>query len=138
MNMKKMVVSMVLGTGFGSGLAVSGMLDREKVLGFLDPFGQWDLSLLLVMVGALSVAVPGFFLVQKRQRPVLDAKLFTPTKLEIDGRLIAGAAMFGVGWGLFGFCPGPALANLSLLRVDAVVFVVSMVLGMGLVNRVIR
>ncbi len=101
------------GTLFGMGLVVSQMIDPGKVLAFLDVAGRWDPSLALVMVGALAVAVPGFRLAQARSVPPLSGRRDAPSHLTIDRELLAGAAVFGVGWGLVGFCPGPAIASLA-------------------------
>lgn len=120
-----------LGAGilFGIGLWVSGMANPKKVLGFLDITGNWDASLMLVMAGAVAVTFFGFrFFKEKFQ---------TPTIKDIDFPLVAGAAIFGVGWGIAGYCPGPAVTALSTLSMEAIVFVSAMIVG-GLVHRAIR
>lgn len=106
-------VALLCGVVFGLGLAVSGMIDPAKVIGFLDFAGAWDPTLAFVMGGALLVTVPSFRLVLKRPRPVLADNFSLPTRSSLDGRLLGGAALFGVGWGLVGFCPGPAVAALA-------------------------
>src|SRR5712664_2221191 len=124
-----MIASLVCGLIFGAGLLISGMVQPTKVLGFLDIFGAWDSSLIVVMVAALAVAVPGFMLVNGRSRPLLAAQSLWPTKRDIDLPLIVGAALFGIGWGLVGLCPGPALESLATLSPGVFVFVVAMAAG---------
>ena len=115
---------------FGAGLLVSGMTQPEKVLGFLDIFGAWDATLAFVMAGAVAVSAAGFALARRRGAPVLAAAYYWPTRSDIDAPLVAGAVLFGIGWGLVGICPGPALVNLAGLSLPIVVFVVAMALGM--------
>lgn len=124
------VASLACGLLFGTGLLVSGMVRPEKVLGFLDVFGAWDPSLAVVMVAALAVSVPGFMLARRRARPVLAPRSFWPTATALDRPLVVGAALFGIGWGLVGLCPGPALENLATLSMPVIVFVVAMAAGM--------
>ena len=128
--------ALLAGTVFGLGLAVSQMINPAKVLAFLDLLGRWDPSLALVMAGAVGVAFAGFRLASRRSKPVLGEKFDLPRAMAIDGRLGLGAALFGIGWGLVGFCPGPALASLAYGRKESVVFVVAMFAGMWL-HRVI-
>jgi len=119
---------------FGLGLILAGMADPAKVLNFLDlggiATGQWDPSLAFVMVGAIGVAFLGFRLAARRGRPVFAAAFPAPPAPRLEGRLLAGAALFGIGWGLAGFCPGPALVSLGTGSTGAVVFVAAMLLGM--------
>ena len=115
---------------FGAGLLITGMVQPTKVLGFLDIFGAWDPSLAVVMAAALAVSVPGFRLADSNSRPWLAGQYFLPGKSEIDLRLVAGAALFGIGWGLVGLCPGPALENLATISPGVIVFVVAMAAGM--------
>jgi uncharacterized membrane protein YedE/YeeE len=129
-----MIASLVCGLVFGAGLLISGMVQPTKVLGFLDIFGTWDPSLAVVMAAALAVSVPGFMLANGRARPLLAAKSFWPTRSDIDRPLIAGAVLFGVGWGLVGLCPGPALESLATLSPGIIVFVAAMAGGMILQN----
>ena len=126
-----LVLAAALGAGvmFGAGLVVSQMIDPGKVLAFLDFAGKWDPSLALVMAGALAVAVPGFRLAQARDAPALGGRFDAPANPGIDRRLLAGAALFGVGWGLVGFCPGPAIASLGFGRWESLVFVLAMLAG---------
>jgi uncharacterized membrane protein YedE/YeeE len=117
---------------FGAGLLISGMVQPTKVLGFLDIFGAWDPSLAVVMVAALAVSTPGFMLANGRSRPLLTARSFWPTKREIDSPLIVGAALFGIGWGLVGLCPGPVLESLATLSPGIIAFAAAMAGGMAL------
>lgn len=123
------------GLVFGIGLTISGMTDPAKVIGFLDITGNWDPSLALVMVGALSSFALCSKLIARRQAPILGGELPGPPSSSIDGRLLAGAALFGIGWGLGGLCPGPAIANLGALRTEAALFVGAMLVGMTLAHR---
>lgn len=134
--MKTAVSALLSGFIFGLGLAVSEMTDPARVIGFLDLAAQWDPTLLFVMGGALAITLPGFAMVQRRPRPLLAEKFTMPTKKEIDAPLIIGAAIFGIGWGLAGFCPGPALAALSTLSPSVAVFVAAMIAGQWLASRV--
>jgi uncharacterized membrane protein YedE/YeeE len=126
------VVALVSGMFFGFGLALSEMMNPRRVLGFLDVAGAWDPTLAFVMLGALVVTAPAFFFARRLQRPVCDTNFRIPANRVIDRRLVLGAALFGVGWGLVGFCPGPALAALITGRGDVLLFVLSMLAGMGL------
>lgn len=127
-----MIASLLCGLVFGAGLLISGMVQPTKVLAFLDIFGAWDPSLAVVMAAALAVSVPGFMLAKGRSRPLLATRSFWPAKNEIDRPLVIGSALFGVGWGLVGFCPGPALESLATLSPDVFVFVAAMAAGMVL------
>src|ERR1700704_3473383 len=127
-----MIASLLCGLIFGAGLLISGMVQPTKVLGFLDIFGAWDPSLAVVMAAALAVSVPGFTLANGRSRPLLTARSTWPTKRDIDLPLIVGAALFGIGWGLVGLCPGAALGSPATLSPGVIVFLVAMAAGMGL------
>ena len=126
----RIVAPLLCGLIFGAGLLISGMVQSTKVLGFLDIFGAWDPSLAVVMAAALAVALPGFRLADRGARPWFAREYFRPGKSGIDLPLVAGAAMFGVGWGLVGLCPGPALESLATLSPGIVVFVLAMAAGM--------
>ena len=121
----------VVGLLFGLGLLLSVMTDPGKVLGFLDLIGPWDPSLALVMGGAIAIGVIAFALAKKRTVSFLGGAMRLPMSSEIDRRLIVGAAMFGAGWGLAGFCPGPALVSLASGQPKAAIFVVAMLVGMS-------
>ena len=123
------VAPLVCGLIFGAGLMISGMVQPTKVLGFLDIFGAWDPSLAVVMAAALAVSVPGFRRADRRARPWFTAEHFRPGEAGIDLPLVAGAATFGIGWGLVGLCPGPALESLATLSPGIIVFVVAMAAG---------
>jgi uncharacterized membrane protein YedE/YeeE len=127
------LASLVCGFMFGWGLTVSSMIQPTKVLGFLDvigiPSGTWDPSLAVVMAAALMVASIGYSLVRQRP-PLFEKKSRWPTKKDIDQPLLFGALLFGVGWGLVGLCPGPALANMAMLSPPVTIFVIAMALGM--------
>ncbi len=124
------LVNLGLGLLFGIGLVISGMGDPAKVLNFLDLFGTWDPSLAFVMGGAVIVAFFGYRVVLKRPAPIADDRFHLPTRKDIDCRIIVGPAIFGVGWGLGGFCPGPALTALGLSATGTLAFVPAMILGM--------
>ena len=128
--MSKLILSLLSGLVFGLGLLVSGMGNPAKVLNFLDFFGTWDPSLALVMAGAIAVGLFAFTWAKRRKTALLGEPMQLPTATQIDTRLLLGAAMFGIGWGLSGFCPGPALMNLLTLHKEVIIFVVSMIVGM--------
>jgi hypothetical protein len=123
--------SLLAGLVFGLGLILSCMADPAKVLGFLDVTGAWDPSLALVMAGAVSVSLVAFGIARRRKTTLLDQPLQLPAAGTIDRRLVVGSLLFGAGWGLAGFCPGPALVALGMGELKAVVFVAAMLAGMG-------
>jgi uncharacterized protein len=129
----KFFLIFLAGALFGTGLAISGMTDSGRVIGFLDVFGAWDPALLFVMAGAVGVHGLGMLILRRFQDKSL--KLPSTASSRIDRQLVAGAAIFGIGWGLGGFCPGPSLANLGALRIEALVFVPAMAMGMFLAQR---
>ena len=126
------------GVVFGVGLAVSGMTNPAKVLAFLDAFGRWDPTLAFVMGGALAVSTLGFAAARRRARPWLAGSFAVPTRRDIDPRLVGGSVLFGVGWGLVGLCPGPALANLARGSTEVALFVGAMLAGVVLHRLVMR
>src|SRR5205809_7320695 len=132
----KLVLFLMAGGLFGMGLAISGMTDPGRVIGFLDLFGAWDPALLFVMAGAVGVYGLGMLILRRFQSCNLD--LPSATSSPIDRRLVIGSAIFGLGWGLGGFCPGPSLANLGALRTEALVFVPAMAIGMVVAQRVFK
>jgi uncharacterized membrane protein YedE/YeeE len=124
------LASFVCGLLFGFGLFVSGMTQPVKVLGFLDVFGVWDPTMAFVMAAALLVSFVGFRVARQRAKPVLAPESLWPTRKDIDRPLLIGSTLFGVGWGLVGLCPGPALLNLATLMPQVVVFVLAMAGGL--------
>ncbi|WP_290873891.1 YeeE/YedE family protein [Aquabacterium sp.] len=124
--------ALIAGLVFGIGLIVSGMANPAKVLGFLDLAGAWDPSLALVMAGAIAVGLLGFRLAKGRSTSLLGEPMKLPTATRIDRRLVLGSLAFGVGWGLAGYCPGPALVALGSGQRPALLFVAAMLFGMGL------
>lgn len=129
------VAALAAGLVFGIGLIVSGMANPAKVLGFLDIAGAWDPSLMLVMAGAAGVAAVAFATVRRRANSLLGEEIALPTSRGIDRRLVTGSLLFGVGWGMAGFCPGPALVALGTGSAKALVFVLAMLAGMALFER---
>ena len=129
--MKNSLVAFSCGILFALGLGVSGMTQPAKVTAFLDFTGQWDPSLLFVMVGAIFVYAVGYRLVVKKQKPLFSDSFQIPTLRTVDGPLVLGSAIFGAGWGLAGFCPGPALTAAASLQTQPLVFVSAMLLGMA-------
>ena len=129
------LAAFLCGFVFGAGLVISGMNDTARVLGFLDVLairtGGWDPTLVIVMAAALAVSIPGFWLARRRGRPLLAEVAAWPSKTAIDRRFLAGAALFGAGWGLVGLCPGPAIANLATLSPAVLLCVAAMLAGMA-------
>ncbi|SFV09570.1 DUF6691 family protein [Pseudoduganella namucuonensis] len=126
------VTALLAGLVFGFGLIVSGMANPAKVLGFLDLAGAWDPSLMFVMVGAIAVASCAFLVARRRTVSLLGADIAIPSRRDIDRRLVLGSVAFGVGWGLAGYCPGPALVSLGTGEIKAIVFVIAMLAGMAI------
>ena len=126
------LAALLAGLLFGLGLAISGMMDPARVIGFLDVAGHWNPSLAFVLAGAVLVSATGYAVVRRLSHPLFAPKFEIPRRTDIDARLVGGAALFGIGWGLSGFCPGPALASLALGLPASLVFVAAMALGMVL------
>jgi len=127
--MKKLILALIAGTVFGFGLAVSQMINPDKVLGFLDVSGEWDPSLALVMAGALAVSIPGFRWARRHEKPVFGSRFHITAKTALDKPLLIGSALFGIGWGMTGYCPGPAFASMALGNWEAVLMVASIYAG---------
>lgn len=130
--MKRNLASFAVGLIFALGLGIVGMTQTSRVVGFLDIFGSWDPTLLFVMAAALAVHMPLYRIIRKRKHPLLESKWYVPAPGEIDLKLLLGAAIFGVGWGLAGYCPGPALVSLASFSPNPVIFVGAMALAMAL------
>ena len=128
--MKPTLAALASGALFGAGLAISGMTDARRVLGFLDVFGDFDPTLAFVLAGAVATTALLFRPVLRRERPLLAAGFRLPGRNDIDVRLLGGAALFGIGWGIAGYCPGPALAGLGIASSEALWFVPAMVAGL--------
>ena len=126
----KQIFALVAGIVMGVGLTFSGMINPAKVLNFLDLTGNWDPTLIFVMGGALATTFLGYKIILRRANPLFEKRFYIPTRNDLDGSLIFGAVLFGASWGIAGFCPGPAIAALTILQPEPFVFVVSMALGM--------
>ncbi|MEM1154482.1 MAG: DUF6691 family protein [Pseudomonadota bacterium] len=131
----KALVGLICGLIFGVGLAMSGMTNTAVVLGFLDVAGPWNPTLAFVMGAAVLVSLIGFQIILRMKRPVLNPRFALPKSTVIDSRLLLGAAIFGIGWGIYGYCPGPALAALGYLDHKTGIFVIAMLIGMALANK---
>ena len=128
------IISLVSGIIFGVGLVISEMINPEKVLGFLDLFGNWDPSLAFVMIGALIVSSPLFHIIKNKEKPLFLDKFNYSNNKEVNNRLIVGSALFGAGWGLGGLCPGPAISSIALININSITFVFAMFFGFYLVK----
>ena len=128
------IISLVSGIFFGVGLVISEMINPEKVLGFLDLFGNWDPSLAFVMIGALIVSSPLFHIIKNKKKPLFAEKFNYSNNKEVNNRLIVGSALFGAGWGLGGLCPGPAISSIALININSIIFVFAMFFGFYLVK----
>lgn len=135
--MSRVLFALIIGMIFGSGIAISGMANPAKIMNFFDIAGTWDPSLAFVMGGALIVTAIGYKIVLKRSAPVFDRMFYLPTRRDLDKPLLIGSAIFGIGWGITGFCPGGAIPALGLGHGDAFIFVGSMIAGIALA-RVLR
>jgi uncharacterized membrane protein YedE/YeeE len=128
------IISLVSGIVFGVGLVISKMINPEKVLGFLDLFGNWDPSLAFVMIGALIVSSPLFHIIKNKEKPLFAEKFNYSNNKEVNNRLIVGSTLFGAGWGLGGLCPGPAISSIALININSITFVFAMFFGFYLVK----
>ena len=128
------IISLVSGIIFGVGLVFSEMINPEKVLGFLDLFGNWDPSLAFVMIGALIISSPLFHIIKNKEKPLFAEKFNYSNNKEVNNRLIVGSALFGAGWGLGGLCPGPAISSIALININSFTFVFAMFFGFYLVK----
>ena len=130
------LVALFCGTIFGIGLVISQMINPAKVLGFLNVFGEWDPSLVFVMIGALIISSPLFHLFKNKEKPIFSTSFSISENKEIDKRLIFGSILFGAGWGLAGLCPGPAISSIALLNISSVTFVFSMFIGFFIASKI--
>ena len=128
--MRSLLYPLVSGGLFGAGLLVAGMTQPERVAGFLDVGGRWDPTLAFVMMGGIGVHALALRLILRRESPLFGERFHLPTKKDLDGKLILGSAVFGLGWGLGGYCPGPGLVSAFGLSIPAIVFVLAMLVGM--------
>lgn len=127
--MMKLILAFIAGEIFGLGLAISQMINPDKVLNFLDVAGDWDPSLALVMAGALAIAIPCFRWTRQHDKPILGSRFHITIRSALDKPLLGGAALFGIGWGMTGYCPGPAFASIALGNEEAVIMVASIYAG---------
>lgn len=130
-----LVSQYLIGVFFGMGLIISGMTNPQKILNFLDITGNWDPSLIFVMGGAVAVGLAGFYLLTKRSEAFFGGALHVPKRRDITKPLVIGSFLFGIGWGVAGFCPGPAIVSVGLGQPKALVFVLAMLIGMVICNR---
>ena len=128
------IISLISGIIFGVGLVISEMINPEKVLGFLDLFGNWDPSLAFVMIGAFIVSSPLFHIIKNKEKPLFAEKFNYSNNKEVNNRLIVGSTLFGAGWGLGGLCPGPAISSIALININSITFVFAMFFGFYLVK----
>lgn len=136
--MKHLIPAFLIGLLFGLGIVISGMANPAKVLNFFDFAGTWDPSLIFVMGGALAVTFIGYRVVLARSRPLVEGQFHVPTNRTIDARLIGGAALFGVGWGMAGFCPGGALPVIGTTRTEVLLFVAALIAGIFTAQALMR
>ncbi|HEX8109775.1 MAG TPA: DUF6691 family protein [Kofleriaceae bacterium] len=128
-------VAVIAGMLFGAGLVISGMTQPARIVAFLDPFDGWDPSLAFVMAGAVAVYAVAYAVIRRHARPWFDARFHVPVRADLDARLVVGAAVFGIGWGLGGFCPGPSIVAAAGGSTSAIVFVLAMLAGMYVRHR---
>ena len=129
------LISLFCGIIFGIGLVISEMINPTKVLGFLNFFGDWDPSLAFVMIGALIIVSPLFYLFKNKEKPIFSKNFSMSNKKEIDTKLIGGSILFGAGWGLVGLCPGPAITSMAFFNVNSIIFVITMFIGFYLSDK---
>lgn len=136
--MNRIVVALAAGALFGAGLALSGMADPHRVRGFLDLFGEWDPTLAFVMGGAVIPMAVAWMIQRRLDKPFADAHFSLPGTTQLDGRLATGSILFGIGWGIGGLCPGPALADLVIAPAGAAIFIIAMLAGMAVQRFAVR
>lgn len=133
--MPRILGGLIAGVLFGAGLSISGMINPAKVVGFINIAGEWDPSLAFVMLGGVVVTAIGYRTVLRRSQPLFESSFTLPTRRDIDPSLLLGAGLFGIGWGLGGYCPGPALAGIGFGQPETIAFVVAMIAGMILARK---
>lgn len=138
MNARALATAVLSGALFGAGLVISGMTDPAKVIGFLDVSRHWDPSLAFVMAGAVAVYAIAYRVIARRRAPWFDAAFHVPSRRDLDARLLGGAAIFGIGWGLAGLCPGPALVDAAAGSLQAIAFVAALLVGTAAARRIAR
>ncbi len=126
---KQSIIALISGLLFGLGLSISQMVDRERVLGFLDVAGKWDATLMFVLGGAVGVTLITFRFILKLKHPLFEQNFYLPTRQNIDLKLILGAVIFGIGWGIGGYCPGPAVTSLVQLSINPFIFLIAFIIG---------
>lgn len=126
---KQSIIALISGLLFGLGLSISQMVDRERVLGFLDVAGKWDATLMFVLGGAVAVTLISFRWILSLKHPIFEQKFYLPTRQDIDLKLILGAVIFGIGWGIGGYCPGPAVTSLVQLSINPIMFLIAFIIG---------
>jgi len=137
--MLNLIIALICGVLFGLGMAISGMVDPKNVIDFLDIFGSWNADLMFVLGGAILVFMPCFFLfIRHKEKSVTGNKFSFSTKKHIDAKLICGATLFGIGWGLAGICPGPALSSLTGDTFNVLIFIISMIIGQWLIRKWVK
>ena len=136
--MKTILSALLAGTVFGVGLTLSGMVDPNKVVNFLDVTGNWDPSLMFVLGGAVITTTIAYRFIFAQDKPLFDEDFHLPTLLKIDGKLLSGSIMFGIGWGLIGYCPGPAVASIGFRPEEPLIVVASMLVGMLLFRTIAK
>ena len=136
MNIVQQIVGLIAGLIFGVGLSFAGMTDPEVVRAFLNPLGDWNYSLMFVMGSAIAVTAPAYYFIFKREKPLFSDSFQISELKQIDKKLIFGGVLFGVGWGVYGLCPGPAIVQLLSFQMEIIIFVLAMILGMIITEKV--
>jgi len=130
--MSKNLLSLICGIIFGIGLVISGMTNPAKVIGFLNITGNWDPSLVFVMFGAIAITSPSIYLLNNRNKPLFSSSFQVPARKTIDQKLVIGSSLFGIGWGMVGLCPGPAISSIAFFQPLSILFILSMISGIYL------
>lgn len=136
MTFKQNLIALISGLLFGLGLSISQMVDRQRVIGFLDFAGKWDVTLAFVLGGAVGITLITFRFILKLKKPIFDSQFYLPTRKDIDTPLILGAIIFGIGWGISGYCPGPAVTSLIQLSLNPIIFLIMFVIGSLIANKI--